>query len=162
VPPTPGRAPVPGRQQPPLLIVQAIRSGSIERTWRGFETSGQEVRYATCIIFNFEETDRIVSEEAYYDILSVAGQLGYAASASEGIARTGSPGYRRQITPCARRRISTGLSFEAIRTAVMRSPSCWPDPHEVPWNISGRAPAGLDHGFGLSRYDPVRHFPIGQ
>ena len=41
------------------------------------EASGQTVSFPLCTIFKFNADNKIVCEEAYYDMLSISRQLGY-------------------------------------------------------------------------------------
>jgi hypothetical protein len=59
------------------VIVQSVHSGVITGSWRSMEAKGQPITFVECTIFKFDDNDRIVHEEAYYDMLSVRKQLGY-------------------------------------------------------------------------------------
>jgi len=58
-------------------IVQGVRSGNLNGSWRSMDTTGQRVSFPFCAIFRFDADGLIVHEEAYYDMLSVRQQLGY-------------------------------------------------------------------------------------
>lgn len=60
-----------------VLIIQAVRSGTIHGSWRAMEATGQTVSFPLCTIFKFNADNKIVCEEAYYDMLSISRQLGY-------------------------------------------------------------------------------------
>jgi hypothetical protein len=60
------------------IVVQSVHSGIVSGSWRSMEGKGQRVTFQTCTIFKFDDDDRIVHEEAYYDMLSARRQLGYA------------------------------------------------------------------------------------
>ena len=59
------------------VIVQAVRSGTLTGLWRSMETTGQKVAFDFIDIFKFDDDDKIILEEAYYDMASVRRQLGY-------------------------------------------------------------------------------------
>jgi len=58
-----------------VLIVQGVRSGSIDGTWRSIATSGQHVEWEFLDIFRFDSNTLIVSQESYYDMAAVLRQL---------------------------------------------------------------------------------------
>lgn len=60
-----------------VVIVQAIKTGTIMGTWRSMDATGQQVSLELCTIFRFNADERIVFEEAYYDMSTVMRQLGY-------------------------------------------------------------------------------------
>jgi hypothetical protein len=49
------------------------------------ETAGQQVTFALCEIFRFDDEGRIVHEESYYDVLAVTKQIatGYRQTADD-------------------------------------------------------------------------------
>jgi ketosteroid isomerase-like protein len=59
------------------VVVQVVKSGVVNGTWRSMRGTGQEVSYAICEIIRFDEQGRIAHEEGYYDLLAVRRQLGY-------------------------------------------------------------------------------------
>jgi steroid delta-isomerase-like uncharacterized protein len=60
------------------VVVQAVKSGTVNGTFRSMVGTGQNVSYPVCDILRFDDDGRIVHEEAYYDLLAVRRQLGHA------------------------------------------------------------------------------------
>jgi len=59
-----------------VVIVQGVRSGSINGTRRSIATTGQLVKWEFLDIFWFDSEALIVSQESYYDMAAVWRQLG--------------------------------------------------------------------------------------
>jgi ketosteroid isomerase-like protein len=51
------------------VVVQAMKSGNVNGTFRSMVGTGQNVSYPICDILRFDDDGRIVYEEAYYDLL---------------------------------------------------------------------------------------------
>jgi len=64
------------------MIVEAIKSGTINGPWRSMSAEGQRVTFPICTIFRFDADDLIVGEEAYDDMASIQRQLGYEATSA--------------------------------------------------------------------------------
>ena len=59
------------------VIVQVVKSGNVNGTFRRMVGTGQHVSYAICEVIRFDDNGRIIHEEGYYDLLAVRRQLGY-------------------------------------------------------------------------------------
>jgi predicted ester cyclase len=64
------------------VIVQAVRRGTITGSWRSMESPGRSVSFPLCTIFKFNADNKIVYEEAYYDMQAISRQLGYHPAAA--------------------------------------------------------------------------------
>ena len=53
------------------------RSGTLNGSWRTLVGKQQHVRYLLWDIFGFDDEGRIVSEEGYYDLMSIKRQLSH-------------------------------------------------------------------------------------
>ena len=58
------------------VVVEVIARGTHRGTWKGVAPSGRRVEFPVCVVFTFDETDRIEAETAYYDRMTVLSQLG--------------------------------------------------------------------------------------
>jgi predicted ester cyclase len=59
------------------VIIEVVKSGNVNGTFRSLVGTGQHVTYALCEIIRFDDHGRIVQEEGYYDLLAIRRQLGY-------------------------------------------------------------------------------------
>jgi predicted ester cyclase len=64
------------------VIVQAVRRGTITGSWRSMESPGRSVSFPLCTICKFNADNKIVYEEAYYDMQAISRQLGYHPAAA--------------------------------------------------------------------------------
>ena len=62
------------------IIVDGLFGGTHDGEWMGIAATGRKVSVPFCAVFTFTEDDRIKSEIAYYDRLTILEQLGVAAS----------------------------------------------------------------------------------
>jgi steroid delta-isomerase-like uncharacterized protein len=61
------------------IVVDGLFGGTHEGAWMGIAPSGKKVSVQFCAIFTFTDDDRIKSEIAYYDRLTILEQLGAVA-----------------------------------------------------------------------------------
>ena len=62
------------------IIVDGLFGGTHAGEWIGIAATGRKVSVPFCAVFTFTEDDRIKSETAYYDRLTILEQLGVLAS----------------------------------------------------------------------------------
>jgi steroid delta-isomerase-like uncharacterized protein len=58
------------------VILEVIISGTHMNEWRGIPASGRRVGVPFCVVFPFDESDRITGERAYFDGALWLKQLG--------------------------------------------------------------------------------------
>jgi steroid delta-isomerase-like uncharacterized protein len=63
------------------VIVDGFFGGTHQGTWMGIPPTGKQIRVPLCAMFTFTADDRIKSETAYYDRLTILEQLGVATPA---------------------------------------------------------------------------------
>ena len=60
------------------IILEVLVRGTHTGTWKGIAPTGRRVDFPVCAIFTFDDRDRIHSETAYFDRMTVLSQLGVA------------------------------------------------------------------------------------
>jgi len=60
------------------VIFEVLVRGTHTGTWKGIPPTGKRVEFPACAVFTFDDGDRIRSEIAYFDRLTVLSQLGVA------------------------------------------------------------------------------------
>ena len=60
------------------IILEVFVRGTHTGTWKGIPATGRRVDFPVCAIFTFDDRDRIHSETAYFDRMTVLSQLGVA------------------------------------------------------------------------------------
>lgn len=60
------------------VILEVTAHGTHTGEWKGIAPTGRHVTFPVCVVFTFDETDRIRAETAYFDRLTVLTQLGVA------------------------------------------------------------------------------------
>ena len=58
------------------IIMEQTLSGKHTGTWQGIAASGREFRIPVCTIYTFDEEDKIVGENVYFDRALLLKQLG--------------------------------------------------------------------------------------
>jgi steroid delta-isomerase-like uncharacterized protein len=58
------------------VILEVIISGTHTNEWRGIPASGRPIEVPLCVVFPFDESDRITGERAYFDGALWLRQLG--------------------------------------------------------------------------------------
>jgi steroid delta-isomerase-like uncharacterized protein len=58
------------------VYVEGFFGGTHEGAWAGIPATGRKIKVPICAVFTFTEDDRIKSEIAYYDRLTILEQLG--------------------------------------------------------------------------------------
>jgi steroid delta-isomerase-like uncharacterized protein len=58
------------------IILEVIISGTHMNEWSGIPASGRRVQFPLCVVFPFDDNDRITGERAYFDNALVLRQLG--------------------------------------------------------------------------------------
>ena len=58
------------------IIVEATLSGTHKNLFNGIPATGRRVQFPLCVIFPFDDNDRITGERAYFDNALVLRQLG--------------------------------------------------------------------------------------
>ena len=59
-----------------VIIVEATLSGTHKNLFNGIPATGRRIQFPLCVIFPFDENDRITGERAYFDNALVLRQLG--------------------------------------------------------------------------------------
>lgn len=62
------------------ILVDGLFGGTHDGKWMGIAATGRKMSVPFCAVFTFTEDDRIKSEIAYYDRLTILEQLGVIAS----------------------------------------------------------------------------------
>lgn len=65
------------------IVVEGLFGGTQEGAWMGIPPTGKKVSIPFCAVFTFTADDRIHSEIAYYDRLTLLEQLGVIASSPQ-------------------------------------------------------------------------------
>ena len=58
------------------IIVEVTFSGTHKGQWNGIPATGRRVQFPFCVIFPFDESDRLAGERAYFDSALILRQLG--------------------------------------------------------------------------------------
>jgi steroid delta-isomerase-like uncharacterized protein len=60
------------------IIEQVVVSGTHKGDWHGIPATNKKVRFPLCSIYRFDKANKIKSESAYYDFLTILKQVGLA------------------------------------------------------------------------------------
>jgi predicted ester cyclase len=58
------------------VILRVLARGTHTGTWKGIAPTGRYVEFPVCVVFTFDETDRIEAETVYLDRMTVLSQHG--------------------------------------------------------------------------------------
>jgi steroid delta-isomerase-like uncharacterized protein len=58
------------------VILEVVAHGTHTGTWKGIEPTGRRAEFPVCVVFTFDETDRLEAETVYFDRMTVLAQLG--------------------------------------------------------------------------------------
>lgn len=58
------------------ITVEATVSGTHKGLWNGVPATGRQIQFPICVIFLFDENDRITGERTYFDSALLMRQLG--------------------------------------------------------------------------------------
>ena len=58
------------------VIVEVVAHGTHTGAWKGIEPTGRRAEFPACVVFTFDDTDRLEAETVYYDRMTVLAQLG--------------------------------------------------------------------------------------
>jgi steroid delta-isomerase-like uncharacterized protein len=58
------------------IILELIMLGTHTGTWKGIPATSKRVKLPICVIFTFDEEDKLRTETVYYDRVTLLGQLG--------------------------------------------------------------------------------------
>jgi steroid delta-isomerase-like uncharacterized protein len=59
-----------------VIILELIMLGTHTGTWKGIPATSKRVKLPLCVIFTFDEVDKLRTETVYYDRVTLLGQLG--------------------------------------------------------------------------------------
>ena len=58
------------------VIVECVLSGTHKNTWNGISTTGKRIELPACVVFTFDEKEKIAGERVYFDAALMLTQLG--------------------------------------------------------------------------------------
>jgi steroid delta-isomerase-like uncharacterized protein len=58
------------------VIIEVVVHGTHKGVWKGIAPTGRWVEFPACVVFTFDETDRLEAETVYFDRMTVLTQLG--------------------------------------------------------------------------------------
>ena len=58
------------------VILEVVAHGTHKGSWKGIAPTGRRVEFPVCVVFTFDESDRLEAETVYYDRMTVLAQLG--------------------------------------------------------------------------------------
>lgn len=58
------------------VIMEVVAHGTHQASWKGIAPTGRRVEFPVCVVFTFDETDRLEAETVYFDRMTVLAQLG--------------------------------------------------------------------------------------
>ena len=58
------------------VILEVVAHGTHTGAWKGIEPTGRRAEFPACVVFTFDDTDRLEAETVYYDRMTVLAQLG--------------------------------------------------------------------------------------
>jgi predicted ester cyclase len=56
--------------------MEVVVHGTHTGAWKGIEPTGRRVEFPVCVVFTFDDTDRLEAETVYNDRMTVLAQLG--------------------------------------------------------------------------------------
>lgn len=59
-----------------VIVSEAVMSGTHLGTWRGLAATGKQMQVPLCIIFLFDDQDKLTNKKTYFDSATMLTQLG--------------------------------------------------------------------------------------